>query len=398
MSQRQSLSLRSRVIPLVWFMTVNGCASHLVHKELFEDRHIMVRGATLATQALADAGDHGVEFSNPILWENTLIFGNHASGLMAIYPDTNDRRWFLPVRGGVLSELTVGKNNLYFGGGDGFFYSVNAENGHINWRYELRNPVVSKPTLADGRVLVTASDDTVYAFDAGAAKLLWTYRRRTSPVAKILGASSPLVVDQDVWVGMSDGTLVSLSLEEGQLKTEKHLHSESKFTDINAQPVLEKGVFYLPSYDGALYALKKENGQLIWRFDTGGGSRTVSLDETRVYLPSSNGRVYALQKSNSAILWQFDLDYGTPTQIVLADSYVIVGSSYQYLYVLNRETGKPLYRFNAGMGSGFSGSLALDPARRRLYALSQGGNLYQFHFRHGLKKAYPHGATDPFSF
>jgi len=359
-----------------------GCSARNIHSDLKEDPMIMVRRWTLPTHTVYEAGDHGTEYSNPVLVENTLVFGNRSVGLVALYPTINQNRWVLPISGGVLSELTIEKGNVYFGGGDGFLYSVNLENGRVNWRYEIRNPIVSKPTLSGGRLFVTGSDDTVYAFDASTGKWLWHYKRRSAQQATILGASAPLVDANEVLVGLSDGFLVGLSLADGQLKWERKLHQGTKFTDVDAHPLLDSGVLYVPSYDGALYALKRQGTEMIWRFDAG-GSKKVAIEGERLFLPSSDGWIYCLEKNNAKVAWKFELDQGVPTQLVLTDRFVIVGSSSQYLYVLDKATGKGLYRFNAGHGSGFSGSPVFDAGSKRLYFLSHGGNLYSFQIKSG---------------
>lgn len=389
--------IKSGIAGTLALFLFSACTGPRTHEDLKNDPMIMVRKWTLSTHGPFELGDHGTEYSNPILNENTLIFGNRSVGLMSIYPMLNQQRWSLPIRGGVVSEITVDRGNVYFGGGDGFLYSVNAESGQVNWRYEVKNPIISKPTIEGGRLFVTTSDDVVYAFDAGTGKWLWHYRRRAAPAAKIYGASQPLVLANEVLAGMSDGFLVSLSVEEGQLKWEKKLHQGTKFTDVNAHPILDEGLIYVPSYDGSLYSLKRENGNIIWKFDSG-GSKQVVLEDQKIFLPSSEGRIYALQKSNAKILWKFDLDRGAPTQLAITDKYVIVGSSYQYLYVIDKNTGKGLYRFDAGYGSGFSGSPAFDPVNQRLYILSGAGNLYSFAMRKPPKRVREHGVTDPYKY
>lgn len=373
-----------------------GCAGHNSHSDLYENKRVLVRKWVLQTHETASMTDRGKDFSNPVAYENTLIFGTQAIGLISLYPTLNQRRWTLPIKGGVTSELAIDKGSAYFGGGDGFFYSANLETGRVNWRYDVRNPMVSRPTVSGGRVFVTTTDDTVYAFDAGTGKWLWHYKRRTSPIATIHGASTPWVDGNEALVGLSDGFLVSLSVADGQLKWERKLHSGSKFTDVDAHPIVEEGVIYVPSYDGALYALKRQGGAILWRFDAG-GSKQVVLQDKNIYLPASDGTIYALQKDNAKVLWKFDLDRGSPTQLVVTDQYVIVGSSYQYLYAIDKNTGKGVYRYNVGFGSGFSGAPAYDSASRRLYLLSGAGNLYAFALRSPPRKIRTHGATDPFA-
>jgi outer membrane protein assembly factor BamB len=360
------------------------------------DPKILVRQWAIQTRAPGEAGDRGFEYSNPIVLENTLVFGSRTGGLVSLYPGMVQSRWHLPVTGGVVSEIAADRGTLYFGAGDGFLYAVNAETGRVNWRYDLHNPVISRPTLDGGRVFVTTSDDTVYAFDAGTGKWLWHYRRRTAAMATIRGASAPLVDGNEVLAGLSDGFLVALSVPDGTLKWERKLHSGTKFTDVDAHPLLDQGILYVPSYDGALYALKRQGGEVLWRFDSG-GSKQVVIEDQRLYLPSSEGAIYALQKNNAKVLWKFELDSGTPTQLVVTDRYVIVGSSFQYLYVLDKNTGAGLYRYNVGYGSGFAGAPAYDAANRRLYFLSGAGNLYSFTVRPELKK-WPRGALEAYDF
>ena len=374
-----------------------GCSGPTLHSDLKEDPQILLRKWTFSTHGSFEAGDHGAEYSNPVVVGNTLVFGSRSMGLTTLYPALKQQKWNLPIPGGVVSELAVDHDSVYFGGGDGFLYSVNLETRAVNWRYEIRNPIISRPTVSGGKVFITISDDTVYAFDATTGKWLWHYRRRSSPVATIYGASAPLIDGNEVIAGLSDGFLVTLSIDEGHLKHEIKLHHGNKFTDVNAHPVLENGIIYIPSYDGSLYALKRQGDEIVWKFDVG-GSKDVVIEDQRLFLPASTGAIYSIQKNNAKINWKFELDKGTPTQIVVTDQYVIVGSSYQYLYVIDKNSGKGLYRYNVGYGSGFSGSPAFDPVTQHLYFLSASGNLYTFALRQPPKKIRHHGVTDPYRF
>lgn len=372
------MKLQTRVLLTVFALGIlGGCASRNIHSDLSNDPKILTRGWTFPTHGPYDANDRGFEYSSAITYENTLIFGNSSQGVTSLYPGLLRVRWTFPVSNGVISELAIEKKNVYFGGGDGFLYCLNADTGKLIWKYEVKQSLLSRPTLSGGRVFVTSADDTIYAFDAGTGKWLWNYKRRTPQTATIHAASTPLVDGNEVIAGMSDGFIVALSLEEGTLKWERKLQITNKFTDVDASPVLSGDTIYQPSYDGALYALKRKGGDTVWRFDAG-GARKVTIDDQIIYLPSSNGTVYALSKANSKVLWQFDLDRGVPTQIITTDRYVIFASSHQYLYVLDKTTGKGLYRYNVGDGSGFSGNPTYEKDSQSLYLLSMAGNLYQF--------------------
>lgn len=375
---------------------LSACGGRNLHKELTDDSSVLVRQWTLSTRDASQAR-RAVEFSHPVLWENTLIFGNQSVGLIAIYPGMQIRRWTLPISGGVISQIVEEKGALYFGGGDGLLYSASAETGRVNWKYDLRNPIISRPTVSGGRVFVTTSDDTVYAFDAGTGKWLWHYRRRTQAPATILGAAAPLVDGKEVLAGLSDGFLVALTLEDGQLRWERKLHQGTKFSDVDSSPVIDNGVVYVASYDGALYALKRQGGEVLWRFDAG-ASKTVVVDGDRIYLSSTDGNIYCLQKNSAKVLWKFELDRGTPTAIALTEKHLLVGSSFQYFYALDRETGKGAYRLNFGYNSGFYGTPVVDLTNHRAYILSSQGNLISFLVREPAAKIRPRVITQPYEF
>ena len=389
-----SLSILLSGIPLL-----SGCAGRDIYPGVTTDPSILVRQWTLSSRnwgEAGEAGDRGYEGSNPVFVGESLVFGSRGVGLIAMYPHTRSVRWVLEIHGGVLSELAHSNGQIYFGGGDGFLYSVDAETGRVNWRYDVRNPYLSRPTLEGGRLFVTSSDDTIWAFDAATGKWLWHYRRRSAANSTIRGASAPLVDGNDIIAGLSDGFLVVVGREDGQLKWERKLSTGVKFVDIDAPAVLDKDTLYVPSYDGAFYALKRKGGEVLWKVDVG-GCRAIAVDEQRLFLPASDGTVRALQKSGGKELWKFELDAGVPTELAITDQYLIFGSSHQYLYVLERSTGQLVWRFHAGYGSGFTTAPLVDAAQKNLFVLSNGGNLLSFSFR-TQPKLRPRGRIDGYQF
>lgn len=378
-------------------LTSTGCASRSIHSDLTPDNQVLVRQWTRVSKTEWLAGEKGSEHSSAVFYENTLIFGNSSQGVQSIYPGLNLVRWKRDIPQGVMSRLQVQKKSLYFGGGDGNLYSLNADTGEVQWKYPLRNPIVSRPTISGGRLFVTTSDDTLYAFDAGTGEWLWHYKRRTSQDATVLGASEPLVDGEEVIAGMSDGYLVAVSVQDGKLKWDKKIHSGIKFTDVDAHPILWKQTLFVPSYDGAFYALGRAGREVKWKFDSG-ASKGVLLHDDKAYLPSSDGNVYCIDPNNGRSLWSFELDGGVPTDLVIAGDLLVFGSSDRYLYALDLKSGKGKFRWDAGSKSGFSGNPIYDEALKRIYVLSNAGNLYSFSITPIPTRVRPLGRTQPYEF
>lgn len=375
-----------------------SCSTPNKYPHLKADPRVMIRHWTRSTfSGFHDAGVRGTEEATSAMYEQTLIFGTQNIGLISLYPISNQVRWVLDIPGGVRGDLTVADRGVYFGGSDGYFYCVDAETGQVKWRYEVRNPFVSKPTINAGRVFFNTSDNTVFALDAGTGKWIWHYKRRSSPQATIRSVSSPIVDGSEILVGLNDGFLAALNINDGILKWEVKLHTGRKFTDVDATPVILDDKVYVASYDQALYALKRQGGQTIWRFDSG-GAKAIQWDEARIYYPSTDGTLYALKKESGAVIWKFPLDGGTPTNVILSGDQLVVASSFRYIYVVDKTTGQPQWRYDVGYDSGFSGGLAFDSEKKRVYAISGAGHLYAFELRNQNKKKFFLGSTDPYVF
>ena len=354
-----------------------GCSTPLVHDELQPDPAVLQREWTRSSKSDWKAGELGAEYSRPVFYQNTLIYGNQSKGVISLYPSLNQIRWRFALEEGVMSPLLVEEDTVFFGGGDGVLYALDAATGRVRWKYLLRNPIVSQPTYSGGRLFVTTSDDTIYALDAGTGEWLWHYRRRSVSQATVLGASQPQVHAGEVIVGLSDGYLVGISEVDGKLKWEKKIHRGQKFTDVDAHPLVASGKIYVPSYDGALVQLDRKTREIGWRVDAG-GSNQVIIERDKIYLPSSDGFIYSIQRESGKVNWKFELDQGVPTQLVSTPEALIFGSSHRYLYVLDKATGKGRYRWDVGSGSGFSSAPIADLNSNRLYILSNAGNLYSF--------------------
>ncbi|MFN7685557.1 MAG: PQQ-binding-like beta-propeller repeat protein [Oligoflexia bacterium] len=359
-----------------------GCSGPELRRGFKPKAPVFERQWSIATrQRPNEAGERGVEYSNAVVFENTVIFGTSEAGLVALYPELGGAtRWALPIKGGVTNEIHLHGPFLYFGAADGQFYCVNVETGQVQWRYELKNPKISKPTFHGNKLFITTTDNAVLAFEATTGRNLWIYRRKIPEGATVHGASQPWTDGAELLAGMSDGYLVVLDAVDGRVKSEKRLTNRTKFTDIDGSPVLNGQVFYVGSYDGELYALKKGSLDILWKIEAGAG-RSVVIDSGTLYVASSDRKVRAVDPASGKVLWSFEMDGGAPTQPIVTERWVIVGSSYQYLYALDRKTGELQDRWNVGYGSGLSGNLLYDAKQKMLYLVSGAANLYTLRVR-----------------
>jgi len=361
-------------------VSVSSCSSRNLYPDFSRNSEILRRTWTYSVLPLS-TGEHpgGVEYVSPVLHENTLLFGSSRFGLVSFYPKIKKVKWTFALPNGVVSPVEVQNSGVFFSGGDGKLYHLSAESGKTLWTYDLRNPVTSRPTLKGDDLYVVTSDDALLSLEAKTGKWQWHYRRRNASGPSIHGATRPLVIGDEVWVGFADGALVALTRKEGKVLWEKQLNSIKRFSGLNAELTEDQGLVFVPAFDQALYALNSKSGAPVWVKENVGGSKKVSIHEGVLYASSSQGKVFALDPKTGKEWWSFELDGGVPSEVIVAGDRVIFSSTHEYLYALDRKSGKLLDRFQVGYASGFSGGMAYDSSKNSLYALSRGGNLYSFH-------------------
>jgi outer membrane protein assembly factor BamB len=360
----------------------SSCASRNLHPNFTNEGEVLRRQWAYSIEPISSSLPLSqVEYASPVVYENTLLFGSDRFGLISLYPKIERPRWKIEISNGVLSQIEIEGEHAYFTGGDGNLYAIQLETGKTLWTYPLRNPVTSRPTVTADDLYIVTSDDALVSLEAKTGKWQWHYRRRNVSGPTIHGASKPLIVGDNVWVGFADGALVCLTRKDGKVVWEKQLNTNKRFSNLNAELLKVENTVYVPAYDNALYALDARTGTPIWVKDNLGGSKKVTLLGEVLYVPTSSGYVYALEAKTGKELWHFELDQGISSNVIATPQHLIFASSSEYLYVLQRDSGKLVYRYQVGYDSGFSGGIAFDSARNKLYALSKGGNLYSFSYQ-----------------
>jgi outer membrane protein assembly factor BamB len=111
---------------------------------------------------------------------------------------------------------------------------------------------------------------------------------------------------------------------------------------------------YFGSADGYLYSVRKNDGELIWKFQTSGSITSTPSIAGSVVFTSNTDFIYAIQRSTGKLLWKFQMqpalpaywewDYYTASPVI-SDGRVFIGSGDGNLYVLSAEQGKLLWKY-----------------------------------------------------
>ena len=225
-----------------------------------------------------------------------------------------------------------------------------AVSGEILWRVDVGGAVWTPLALADGALLFGTDEGTFQALDIATRKSRWrfSFGGRIRSAAEVTGELALFASD--------DGFLYAVALSSGEEKWRFDLRSADldrrlpatgppyEYDYRHSSPTLGKGVIYIGSADGNLYAVDVESGRERWRFATGDRIRsTPTVSGGRVYVGSWDGRVYALDASTGEEAWRFDTGNRVQGSPAVAAGRVVVGSRSAKLFCLDAGTGEEIW-------------------------------------------------------
>jgi outer membrane protein assembly factor BamB len=226
--------------------------------------------------------------------------------------------------GGVLwrSALDVNKDGKpsRFGGGvstDGTFVyatngvgdvaALNSSDGKIVWTKRPAGPLRGAPTLSNGNAYVMTQDNRIFAIRMSDGETEWD---ETGPigVSGIFGVAAPAAAQGTVIAGYSTGELSAYRYENGRnlwadtLSRTAMSTSVSTLTDIDADPVIDRGRVYALGQGGRMAAYELVSGQRIWEINIAGIATPVVSGEW-VFVLTSDANLLCVQRTTGRIRW-----------------------------------------------------------------------------------------------
>ena len=273
-------------------------------------------------------------------------------------PPFRSSKWSLPIGHLIEHAPIISEDSLYILDLEGIVYSVDKNTGKIKWKKDYGELSAAAPAYDDGILYALFLDpDQIVAIRAKDGKELWR-KSIGSPGSE----SSPMVVRDKLIFGCQCGSVYALNPKTGATLWETETAGE-----IKGAVAFNDGVVFGSNYGGEFFAINADNGGFKWRtpiiggaFGRGGGAySTPGVAWGRVYVGAFDGRVYSLDEDTGEVAWTHSTGAEVYPGPVLADvkgapPSVYIGSADGNAYALDARSGNVLW--TAGMGAQVTGS------------------------------------------
>ncbi len=277
---------------------------------------------------------------------------------------------------------------VYVTNGVGEVAALDAGNGEIKWRVKPAGPLRGSPTIAFGQVMVMTQDNQILTLNAPDGAVLWNANASVGQT-NVFGVAAPAAGQGTIVAGYSSGELVAYRYENGRelwadaLARTSIATSVSTLTDIDADPIIERGRVYALGQGGRMAAYELVTGQRIWELNLAGIS-TPAIAGDWIFTLTDEAKLLCIAKANGKVRWMTQLERykneKKKSNQVLWTGPVLAGNR---LWIANSRGEVMSASVTDGTVSPFAKvgeavSLAPVVANQTLYILDDGGKITAF--------------------
>lgn len=252
--------------------------------------------------------------ASPVVGGGTL-FAMDTNGVVHAYDAaTGSPRWqhSFEIKGDGATSVYGGgasysDGRLYVTTGMGEVAALDAADGKVVWQVKPAGPLRGSPTIALNAVFVMTQSNQLIALSAADGSQQWS-RAASVGQTGVFGVAAPSVGQSTVIAGFSTGELIAYRYENGRELWSDALARTSLsttvgvLTDIDADPIIDRGRVFALGQGGRMAAYELITGQRIWELNLAGIS-TPAVAGDWIFTLTDDSRLLCIARSSGKVRW-----------------------------------------------------------------------------------------------
>lgn len=255
--------------------------------------------------------------------------------------------------------VAYANNFVFVANGYGEVHGIDAASGKIVWTQKIGTPFRAAPAADDGKVYAVTSDNQLLCFAAETGEIIWRQRGMVES-AGILTSTSPAISGSILIAPYSSGEIYALRVDNGTIMWNDALTRSGKTTslseinDIAGRPVIDGDRVFAVSHSGRMVSIDLRTGERVWTRNIASVQMPWVAGDT-IFLVTTEQQVVALSRADGRILWihqlqRFEDDDPEDDRVqwsgpVLVNNQLLLVSSLGEAVLLTPQTGEPVRSF-----------------------------------------------------
>ena len=277
-----------------------------------------------------------------------LFFSDASGNVSSINASTGDRNWSIELNF-LASGTSAGFGLVVVSDIDGNVIAVDQNDGSKLWSTNVKGEVLSKVAIDAKIVVVKTGSGELLGLDKENGEILWSYRSKL-PLLTVRGSSSPVIVDDLVYVSFDNGRLGVFELNsgfqvwDGAISYVKGVSELENLIDSDSSPVVDGGLIYTTNYQGNLNIFDTAQKRSVWSYETSSFySPIVSRGMLTIVEANSGLRSFALKTLQESWINEDYINRDLSNAVSYKGS-LVVGDFEGYVHVIDTLNGKTIGR------------------------------------------------------
>jgi len=272
----------------------------------------------------------GKIYAIPTTGSNTVIAGSSDGNIYAVSAASGKLIWKLQTGKAVLAHPIIYNNIVYTGSSDGHFRAINIKDGKSAWDFDgVKGFVADKPLIYNNHIYFGCWNNDFYCLDLLTGKLKWTWNNGSSNRMFSPAACFPAAANNRVFIVAPDRFMTALDATTGAVLWRKQMPDARVRESMGLSA--DSSLVFVKTMDGNLYGISTtaNDMSIAWKSTVSLGYEicpTAIVEKNNIiFVPGQSGITTAVKRSNGELLWKHKISNCLVTHLLpLADHQLLV--------------------------------------------------------------------------